>query len=248
MEWKKPNQELSLSAKEVHVWRTSLNVSDSEIIHLKNFLSSQELERVHRLKNPMHGRNALAGYGILREILGRYLAMDPKKIRFDFGSHGKPYIAMDMNHLRIQFNMTHTRQLVLYALTLENEIGIDAEYVDDKVRAEDLAMRFFSSLEYQQLMKLSQQSRLAGFYRCWTRKEAFIKAHGKGLSYPLNKFSVSLDPHCVDCLIDLDDPELSIRDWKLTSLIENEEYMAALAVENGFSQINRFQWQESNSR
>ena len=132
---------------------------------------------------------------MLRIILGRfYLDFEPYKLKFGYGEYGKPYISDHFLNRKLCFNNAGSHELAMYALTANDDIGIDVEFQRELTDADDIAAHYFSSGEIAAFQSLPGKTKQKGFYNCWTRKEAFIKAIGKGLSFPLDKFEVSLVP------------------------------------------------------
>ena len=136
----------------------------------------------------------IIAHGVLRAILSLYLNESPKRLSFCEGSHGKPALALDSGGDSIRFNMSHSHRMALYAVTRSREVGIDLEFVRCDLEAEQIAERVFSPREIAELRALPAALRRNAFFLCWTRKEAYIKAKGEGLSLPLDQFDVSLIP------------------------------------------------------
>jgi 4'-phosphopantetheinyl transferase len=171
------------------------------------------------------------GRGFLRVLLGRYLETEPKEVRFTYGLFGKPALADEHATSRLRFNASHSHELAVYAFAWEHEIGVDVEYVKTDFASEDIARHFFSAYEVATLMALPEAERGPAFFRCWTRKEAYIKAIGSGLSHPLDEFDVTLAPDMAAALLrDHRDPN-AISRWSMSNL-ELDGYAGALVVEN----------------
>ena len=131
----------------------------------------------------------------LRTILGRYyMNIEPQKLKFGYGDYGKPHILDDIFDGKLCFNMAASHELALFAFTRDDEIGVDVEFHRELEDSDEIAAHNFSSGEIAAYQSLAGKEKLSGFYHCWTRKEAFIKAVGKGMSYPLDGFEVSLVP------------------------------------------------------
>jgi 4'-phosphopantetheinyl transferase len=166
---------------------------------------------------------------MLRTILGRYLDRHPNQLRFQYTSYGKPTLSTGAGIL--SFNLSHSHDLALYAVTQEREIGVDVEFIRENINLLGIAKRFFSAREYSQLQALPQSCQLQTFFDCWTRKEAFIKAKGDGFSLPLDQFDVSITPGRPAALLRTkwDPNEAAL--WSLEALKSAPGYTAALAVE-----------------
>jgi len=186
--------ELSLGSRQIHVWHARLDRSEAELEAFRASLSPEEKSRAGRFLDPIHQNRFSAGRGILRYLLGRYLKMDPREIEFGYGGQGKPYLVGISPPLTLQFNLSHAHESALYAFVLDHLIGIDLERIDRSIQVDTIAAHFFAPGEVRRLNSLPDEEKLEAFIKCWTRKEAFIKAVGDGLAYPLDRFEVSFEP------------------------------------------------------
>lgn len=166
----------------VHIWAVDTNYHS-----VPNFLSAEEKRRWNGFYFSQDKQTFYQSHNALRLILSQYLSEKPSEIKYEFTPFGKPYL----KNKRLQFNLSHTDTMAVIAVTEDADIGVDIEHVNRKVEFDDLAMRFFCEAEYQKLVQLKPQEKRNAFFNCWTRKEAFIKAVGEGLSYPLNNFEVT---------------------------------------------------------
>jgi 4'-phosphopantetheinyl transferase len=178
------NTHFSIEQGDVHVWRVFLSPLIKHASDLLAILSPDEIERANRFRFAKHRDYFVMTRGILRHLLNLYTDISPEKIVFSYGSHGKPYIALSPIH----FNISHSHEMALYGFTQNKAIGIDIEKIKSTVNL-DIAKRFFSPDEYQYLLSLPEREKIKAFYAIWARKEALIKALGKGLYTPLNHFS-----------------------------------------------------------
>jgi len=218
---------------EVHVWRVELMQPEHVIQQFRSTLEQGELFRADRFHFEKDRRAFVVSRGFLREIIGRYTNTRPEQLRFSYGPYGKP--ALDG---RLRFNMSHSHNLALIALTEDRELGVDVEYIRADFATGDIARRFFSPVEVEVFNSLAAEHQVAAFFRCWTRKEAFIKATGKGLSQALDGFDVTLGPGEPAALLRVDEDDASR--WSLSDLDVGDGYAAALAVENRVSKITLF--------
>ena len=227
-EWILSTRTPALAATEVHVWRIALDCGDDVLAHMRDTLADEEKQRVDRFYFDKDRRHFLAGRGSLRAILAHYLDCQPGQVRFAYASQGKPMLAGATD---LRFNLTHSHGLALLAVTRGREIGVDVERIRDDIDREPLAERFFSPVEVAALRSLPVALRREAFYRCWTRKEAFIKAIGKGLSLPLDRFDVTLTPGEPAALLatHYDPPEASR--WSMCNLSPGDGFAGALAIE-----------------
>src|SRR6476620_7910163 len=190
--WSRAPAPLSLSSDVVHVWRAGLEQSPGLQETLLRTLSDDERARADRFHFDQHRRRFVLTRAFLRALLGRYLAIGPEEVRFVYGPYGKPSLADEHGAHRLRFNASHSHELAVYAFAQEREIGIDVEHIQQEFAGEEIARQFFSTYEVNTLLALPKSEQAAAFFRCWTRKEAYIKAIGSGLSHPLDEFDVTL--------------------------------------------------------
>ncbi len=206
-------------------------MNSSQIDSFGHTLASDEQARAERFYFNRDRDRFIAAHGVLRAILGRYLNKTPKSLSFCYGSHGKPALARESGGDAIRFNISHSDGVALYAVSRGREVGIDLELIRDGLEIEEIAGRFFSRLELATLCALPTDVRKYAFFLCWTRKEAYIKARGEGLSLPLDQFDVSLIPgEPVKLMSTRPDSGEALR-WSLQELSIEPGYVAALAVE-----------------
>ena len=174
---------MKLNRNTVHIW-----VVDANYNSLPNFLSAAERKRWNGFYFSQDKQTFYQSHNALRLILSHYLSEKPSEIEYELTSFGKPFL----KNKRLQFNLSHTDTMAVIAVTEDAEIGVDIENLNRKVEYDDLAKRFFCEAEYQKLLQVNFPKKRNAFFNCWTRKEAFIKAVGEGLGYPLNDFEVTL--------------------------------------------------------
>src|ERR1041385_3712084 len=169
----------ALGEKEVHIWRTSLDLPTTIAEHLRQFLSADELARAGRFHFERDRRHFIVARGCLRAILSRYLKTPAAEIEFIYGVNGKPQLAGSSLHSQpLYFNLAHSADLALYGFTRIGELGVDLEFIRTDFTGDEIANRFFSPGEVACLNAVPAELRHEAFYNCWTRKEAFIKATG----------------------------------------------------------------------
>jgi len=213
--------------REVHVWFVELAGPGDSVETCFQSLSADERERASRFRFE-HLRTAFTlSRGILRVLLGRYLAIEPGRIRFAYGPRGKPRLAFPES--RLEFNLAHSGKFAAYAFAVGCEPGVDIEEVRHISEQENIVSRFFSREECEEWMALDAAERDEAFFRCWTRKEAYIKAVGDGLSMPLDSFRVSLRPG-VPALLTAAAGDPAAGSWSLYTLAPGDGYAGALAV------------------
>jgi 4'-phosphopantetheinyl transferase len=195
---------------------------------VKRSVTPDERQRAERLLDPCKRDRFLASRGLLREILGNYLEMQPEGLHIAVGVHGKPYLSADgANNSRLHFNLSHSGTLLLLAIAADREVGIDLERICDDTPFTDVSRLAFSPSEQNELFSLPRHLQRSAFYRCWTRKEAYLKACGAGFAIPSDSFSVSLHPEATSSRIMSDDPPC----WHLIDITVPEQYCAALAIQ-----------------
>ncbi|MGB9235073.1 MAG: 4'-phosphopantetheinyl transferase superfamily protein [Terriglobales bacterium] len=176
----------------------------------------------------------------LRWLLGRYLDIAPASIRFTYTPSGKPEVAADQNPLNLRFNVSHSENLALLAVGLRDGLGVDIEKVRPDVNTRELSERFFSVRERAALGALPETLRVAAFYACWARKEAFLKATGEGLGFPLEDFSVSAHPEKQPCIEEIRDDTNTASQWSLIDVHAAGGFRSAVAIEHPSASIATF--------
>ena len=241
-QWRAPPETLVLGCDEVHVWRATLDQTQSQIQSFLHNLAADEQARAERFYFERDRERFIVARGVLRAILGGYLNQAPECLSFCYRSHGKPALAGESGGDVIRFNVSHSHGIALYAVTRGREVGIDLEHIRSDLVVEEIAERFFSRREVAMLRALPTEAQRQAFFRCWTRKEAYIKARGEGLSLPLDQFDVSLAPGEPAALLGTrPDPSEASR-WSLQELIPTPGYVAALAVEGRGLSLACWQW------
>ena len=229
--WSKPPESICIESGEVHVWRVSLDQPDEVLTRFRATLDTSELERAERFYFEPLRRHFVAGRGFLRNVLARYLDAKPEALNFSYGAYGKPALAEES----LRFNMSHSHGLALLAVSLDKQLGVDVEQIRADFATEDVARRFFSRAEVEVFDALAPQERVAAFFRCWTRKEAYIKAIGRGLSQTLDGFDVTLAPGDPAALLRAGAGDAA--QWTFSDIAVGDGYAGALAAEAPVSKI-----------
>jgi 4'-phosphopantetheinyl transferase len=218
---------LDLTGNDIHVVRVRLDVA---IGCAADLLDDDERHRASRFVFERDHRRFVIAHAWVRILLGRCLSRRPESLRFVAGPHGKPALADAAIDLR--FNLSHAGERALVALALGRDVGVDIEE-ERQIDALELASRFFAPAESEALRALAPSERIPAFFRCWTRKEAFIKALGEGLSFPLREFEVSVaDDHSSQLLRSCATPDM-LRCWRIARLASEPGQAAALAATAG---------------
>jgi 4'-phosphopantetheinyl transferase len=237
VEWPPAPAGLMLGEADLHLWRASLDCDAPVYSRLQTTLSPDEIARADRFVFLADRNRFVAARGILRELLGTYLMLPPANLKFRYGNHGKPALDANAPDSTLQFNLSHSGDLAIYAFSRGRELGVDVEQIRPQLASEDVARRYFASSEVAELQALPPNSRPEAFFLCWTRKEAYVKAHGAGLSLPLDSFTVSLTPGRA--------AELQAADgarWAIDSLEPAPGFVGAIVVERGGWRRSCWSW------
>ena len=224
----------------VHLWTVTIAELNDLFTLLEGTLSSEECQRAYEYRFDRDRRNFILRRGALRSILSSYLDADPGEIRFLYGPYGKPEIKGRPTNENIKFNISHSGDFILYAVSIDREIGADIEQIRSINGRERIVSRFFTVSEQEALDAFDEKEQLTAFYKWWTQKEAIIKALGTGLSCDITKFSVNINPIEPAAILDTQDDLKDIWGYQLTTLRSIPGYAGAVAVER--------QARENNSR
>jgi 4'-phosphopantetheinyl transferase len=222
-----PALEWTLREAQVDVWRIALNDPGYNWDTARDVLSTEEHLRGASYKRPVDRDRFLRTRTALRLLLARYCKLEPQRLAWQILPHGKPHLDPDCGTDPIEFNVSHSGEIALVAIS-RLPVGIDIEQLRSHVSCMAIARRYFSTREVRQLEALDERDRPQAFFTCWTRKEAFVKATGKGISSGLASFSVTLLPDAPAELVQL--PVGADANWRLVDLSPAEGYAAALAV------------------
>jgi 4'-phosphopantetheinyl transferase len=231
-----------LAANEAHVWLISLPGEQPRDALDFSPLSEDEIQRAQRLHFDRDRTRFIAARSALRNILAQYLALAPREVTFSYTAKGKPELAPDFHKPALQFNLSHSHKFALLAITRHSRIGADIEFINPERATEDIASRFFSPVEFAALQALPGAERIAAFFQCWTRKEAYVKAVGSGLSLPLDSFDVAFGPGVPPALLRIGNSSEQAAAWTLYDIPNHAEYAAAVAVESTIEELRLLSW------
>lgn len=217
---------MDIENKQIHVWSFNLSLTDSQINKRYALLTLEERARADQFHQSIHRQRFIAARSQLRLLLSGYVNVPPEKIIFGYTKYKKPYLLAPEDQA-LRFNLSHSHDMAIYAITLNADIGVDIEK-SQSTYEHAIAKRYFSQREYHALLQIPITYRPEGFYRLWARKEALVKAIGQGLSLSLSSFSVS--PYPVDETIVFCD-----QNWSIVSLSIHADYQAALATNQAIS-------------
>ena len=218
----------TLSAPEVHVWHA--NLDDHAADNLQLLLTADEISRANRFHFAKDKNHFIVARGLLRKLLAGYLGIGAADLRLVYTEKGKPALAENQQSL-LNFNLAHSHGRAIYAFARGREVGVDLESMREDVAGDKIAERFFSPAEIVALEAVPPEQRQQAFFDCWTRKEAYIKARGDGLSLPLDEFDVSLAPGEPAALLRNHKEPAEVTRWTMQSIPAPSGYVAALVVE-----------------
>lgn len=217
-----------LQPEEVHIWQVALQQDIKLVQQLMTVLNSEEKQRAAKFLVSDAKNNFIIARAALRCLIANYLKCQPEAIILQQNPHGKLYL--ENNSLK--FNLSHSRDLALFAFTLNRPVGVDIEFMRDKLFEEDIAQRFFAPAEVAALLALPQEKRKQAFFNCWSRKEAFIKAVGVGIFYPLDQFEVAVDCDATgEKSLHIHAATEQAKNWKLYALDIAKDYAAAVVTQ-----------------
>jgi 4'-phosphopantetheinyl transferase len=241
--WPPPPERVRLEEGDVHVWGASLRQPASVLEGMRRTLSGDEMERAERFHFLKDRTAFVISRGLLRKLAGLYLCAPPDELRFAYTPYGKPYLSGPFADSPLRFNLSHSHELVLYAFAADIEVGVDVEYLRPEFAGEEIARRFFSPREVESLGALPVGQRTEAFFKCWTRKEAFIKAIGEGLSFPLDQFDVTLAPGEPASLLSVRNDARGAARWSMSDVSPEPGYAAALVTEGRGRRVRCWRWQ-----
>lgn len=240
-DWASPPIGLQLEADAIHVWRANLDCQRSVLSRLEVVLSPDEKSRAARYIFQRDRDRFVVSRGILRIILSAYIQRPAGALRFIYEPEGKPLLRLMNGDAPIRFNLSHSEGVAVYAFSVQREVGIDVEAVRWNIDKEAFASRVFSAAELAELHSLPRDLQNLGFFHCWTRKEAYIKARGLGMGIPLDSFEVSLSPGHPEVLRSVDSGR-----WSLCSIQPAAGFVGAVVGEGKGWGLRLWNWTEWN--
>jgi len=235
--WQPATTPPDLGERDIHIWYLPLSIDDHRLEQCLQVLAYEETERAAKFAFPFLRQRYIAAHGMLRLILGSSLNRDPAGLSFRTGDHGKPFLIGD----ELQFNLSHGSEHGLLAVTRNTEIGVDIEGMSRKVDTGGIAERFFSKSEAGELFSLNADQQRHGFFNLWTRKEAWLKATGIGISEGLNKVEFNCRPGDPARLLRINGQAEQAENWHISTFsTPAEEFIGSVAIETEPSQIQFF--------
>lgn len=217
---------MTLAREEVHLWSFTLKVSDSVFEGFREILSEDEVARTERFRFPHLRRRFVAGRGSLRTILGGYLGVEPRELTFSYSAHGKPSLVEAP--VDVQFNVSHSDDLMVVAVCRESPIGVDIEKQDPRFHSLEIAARYFCKSENDEMARRGGEAGQRAFFQLWTAKEAVLKATSLGLALDLSKLEIDLTPLRIVHMED--SAKTNGANWHLTAFTPAEGYSGTLAA------------------
>lgn len=228
----------SAAKDDVHVWLADLEDPGVHLDRCAEYLSAAERARAAQFKFAVHRQHYLIAHGALRSVLGMYLGVTAAAINFDSGPAGKPRLAGNLSSAGLEFNLSHSGRVALIAVARGREVGIDVELIEEDFPFHSVAQRFFTRAEVAALEKLPAHLQRETFYRCWTSKEALLKAKGTGLSAPLEELQIALTATGVRITP-------LAQSWGLTEVSPIYGYTAALGLKASQHRLECYRWEAS---
>jgi 4'-phosphopantetheinyl transferase len=222
------------------VWCISLECAEQELAGHRKLLSEDEGRRADKFLFDRHRRRFAVGRSKLRQILAKYVPLEPAEIDFEYSGLGKPRLAGARLGCGLCFNFSNSHERALLAVARDVELGIDIERMRVMENLAGLAERYFAEVEKNYILGQTAPAQTASFFHCWTRKEAFLKAFGKGLTFPLRDVTVELRPEAAIRIVDIKDQHEKSQDWTLVHVEVEPEYVGAIACRRLDNRISHF--------
>jgi len=235
LEWEDAADVPALAPGDIHVWQFSLLAGEAIRSLLHSYLSSEEKERAARFHFRRDRNRYVVAHGVIRVLLGRYVSLQPAALHFYRGTNNKPALGDQPHGRALTFNLSHAETVGVCAVSRNRNLGIDVEEIKEESVDENFANRYFSPQEVKELMNLPPEQRANGFFACWTRKEAYVKALGTGLHAPLDGFTVSLVPDGPGRFLGGVDPK-----WRMSTFTAGSRFPAALVYDGAAANLRLF--------
>lgn len=233
---------LHLPSGEMHLWRADAESFSMHERMLTALLSKAELEKANRFKQKRDRNRSILARAVLRDILGRYMDINPRCLQFLVTDRGKPILNPETHANAPRFSVSHSRNIILVAFAREHDIGVDVESVRTDLDVIEMAQRFFAPSELDELLGLPATSRVRAFFDGWTRKEAYLKARGEGIGPGLERFAVTMAPGEPARLISDDRYPEQVALWCLCDIPFGSDYAAAVAIHNCALRTRHWVW------
>jgi 4'-phosphopantetheinyl transferase len=232
----------NISSGIVHLWQFEIALPIEQVMPYRNLLSQDENQRADRFYFDRDRIRFIAARAAMRSILAGYLNMTPEQIVFAYATNGKPELAGELSKSGLEFNLSHSCDRALLGIASNACIGVDIEFINHEFTSDDIAQRFFAPGEVARLRAMPATERAAAFFSCWTRKEAYIKAVGQGLSLPLDSFEVAFGSGVKPSLLRVESSPDEAARWSMYSIPAADGYAAAIIVEGKDHKLEHREW------
>jgi 4'-phosphopantetheinyl transferase len=236
--WRSCPDDFEIATGKLHIWRIALDVPLTLLSALGAELSEAEQKQAERFRTDLLRQRYTAAHAALRRILAQYVHQPAAKLQFKLGEYGKPHLISENG---FTFNLSHSNAWALCAVSRQQPVGVDIEWMKPLPDLELVAKRFFSRREQQAFATLPEADKPRGFFQCWTRKEAFIKALGTGLTHPLDSFDVTLRPDEEAKMLEI--RSATAESWSLAHLEPAEGYVGAVVLRGELADIKYFNFE-----
>jgi len=243
--WPPAPRAFTLAEDSIHLWCASLDQEMADLARFSSTLCPTERERAERFRFDQHRRRFIVRRGFLRTLLGRYLDVGPSQLAFDYTPRGKPSVRETCDGSELHFNVSDSSGLALYAVTRRAPVGVDVERIKPFRDKDDIAARFFSVREKTAIRALSEPQKSEAFFNCWTRKEAYLKATGEGISESLARVEVTVMPGEAPQLLGLAGDERAAAEWTFYSFEPASGFVGAVAIKAKELKLSCWRWPES---
>ena len=237
----------TIPKNEIQLWWFNLDQTKGIVDEYYSLLNQGEKKIIRKFKTRSLRDRFTVSRGVLKSLISNYLHIDPAEVEFALNSHGKPLLSPKQNKINLKFNISHSNKRGIYAFTKDKNVGVDIEAIQEYADLEDVAELCMSDYEKCWFFKLPKAARCSTFYKVWTVKEAFVKAIGAGLYFPLKNVEVKIDKnyepdfHAIRGISDFS------RKWNIFPFNTVPNYAASLVTEGGDSKIRNFYLEPSNS-
>lgn len=240
--WLAPPNNMDLDPTVAHVWRIELDRPPVPVDTLRALLSPQEKARADRLIRPIYRKRFATSRGLLRVLLAKYTNIGAADLLIEEEELGKPYLARAQNERGLSFNVSHSEDRALLGVTVGNRLGVDIEMVKSSRDLRGLARRYFAAAEIETLEGCSEENRLSTFYTYWCRKEAFLKAKGSGLRFPLNQVDVSAPPSPHIEILEPGSGSGELTRWTIHDLRPYPNFAGAVCLDSQETVLRLWDW------
>ncbi|MFD1613739.1 4'-phosphopantetheinyl transferase family protein [Gelatiniphilus marinus] len=227
----------------VHVWYAYFSNNTNNLNYYLKLLSEDEIKKTSKFKFKTNQQQSIISRGILRQLSSKYLNIKPESLSFKYGKYGKPEYDFDS---KLKFNISHSGGLIVLGFVKDFDIGVDVEKVKNDFDVLEIASNFFSALEIEALKKVPKEKQVENFYRCWTRKESFVKAKSLGLSFALDSFSVCINSNSKSKLLETKWNEAEKHKWQLHPFTLQPDYKGAISILGNIKTVKYFNFNNYN--